>query len=234
MSDAVSIDFPRIEVDRLFAQMQRAQKELGKGLKNSVAWAGSLLMQSLAAQTIVSQKLRPIVSNPDKRHKTDKRFAPFGVFRYDRTGKKYFKPIYRTGEYGRIRFIDKKTAEVKYINTLTGKVHRAEQVDQEPGMSIKSDKRRIIGRRGLAKKSWQWAAKHMAGGIANLMRVPNLASIKWIGGADNPAVKIENDLRYMRFALKGGYAALNTAAANAARKMAKLIEDRIVRKMEAA
>jgi hypothetical protein len=233
MSDQVSIEWPRMEVDRLFAQMQRAQKELGKGLKQSVRWGGVLLMQSLAAGTNVSKKLRPIVRNPDTRYKTDKRFAPFGVFRWDRSGKKYFKPIYRTGEYGRIRFIDKKTAEVKYISSLTGKVHRAEQFDQTPGQSIKTDKRRIIGRRGLAKKTWQWAVKSMNGGMANIMQVPDIASIRWSGGTDNPTVTINNRIRYMGKALKGGYMALNNAIGNAARKMANRIDDQIAKKLGA-
>jgi hypothetical protein len=233
MSDQASIEWPRIEVGRLFAQMQRAQKELGKGLKQLVRWGGILLMQSLAAGTKVSQKLRPIVRNPNKQSKTDKRFAPFGVFRWDKNGKKYFRPIYRTGEYGRIRFIDKKTLEVKFINSLTGEVHRVDQYDQEPGRSIKTDKRRIIGRRGLAKKTWQWAIKSMAGGIANIMRVPDIASIRWSVGTDNPTVTIKNRINYMGKALKGGYMALNDAAGNAARKMANRIDDQIAKKLGA-
>jgi len=233
MSDAVSVDYPRVKVDKLFAQMQRAQKELGKGLKDSVKWSGILLMQSLAARTKVSKKLRPIVRNPNKRYKTDARRAPFGVFRYDKTGKKYFKPIYRTGEYGRVRFLDKKTYEVKYINTLTGTVHRAEKYDQTPELSIKTDKRRKIGRSGLAKKTWQWATRNMGGGMANIMRVPGIANIRWSGGTNNPTVKISNRIRYMVDALKGGYAAVNTAMENAARKMANRIDDRLAKKLGA-
>jgi len=234
MSEApVSIEINKADISRLFAQMQRAQKELGKGLKESVKWGGILMMQSLAAQTKVSKELRPIVKNPDKRYKTDARRAPFGVMRWDKSGKKGFRPIFRTGEFGRVRFVDKNTFEVKYINTLTGKVHRAERFDQTPDLSIKSDKRRIIGKRGLAKKTWQWAAKRMAGGTANIMRVPNIADIKWSGGVDNPTVKITNRINYMGDALKGGIGAINTALGNAARKMTNRIDDKLTKKLGA-
>ena len=234
MSNApVSIEFPKRDVRALFAQMQRARKELGKDLKQSVKWGGILLMQSLAAQTKVSKKLRPIVKNPDKRYKTDARRAPFGVMRWDKHGKKVFRPVYRTGEFGRVRFLDKKTFEVKYINTLTGTVHRASRYDQTPDLSIKTDKRRKIGRRGFAKKTWKWATKSMAGGTANIMRVMGIADIRWSGGTDNPTVTIINRINYMDKALKGGLMAVNTAMGNAARKMANRIDDRVAKKMGA-
>ena len=236
MSEApVSIEFPKMQADRLFAQMQRAQKELGKGLKESVKWGGILLMESLAKRTRVSKKLRPIVKNPDARkHKGDKRFAPFGVWRYDKSGKKVFRPIYRTGEYGRVRFLDKKTFEVKYINTLTGTVHRASRYDQTPELSIKTDKRRKIGRSGFAKKTWQWAKQNMrTGGMANIMRVPNIASIRWSGGVDNPTVKIVNSISYMRRAMRPMQAMFNAAVEAAASKMANRINDKLAKKLGA-
>ena len=234
MSDApVSIEIKKADVSRLFAQMQRAQKHLGKDLKESVKWGGILLMQSLAAQTKVSKKLRPIVKNPDKRYKTDARRAPFGVMRWDKHGKKVFRPIFRTGEFGRVRFLDKKTFEVKYINTLTGTVHRASRYDQTPDLSIKTDKRRKIGRRGFAKKTWKWATKSMAGGTANIMRVMGIADIRWSGGTSNPTVTIINRINYMDKALKGGLMAVNRSIENAARKMANRIDDRIAKKLGA-
>lgn len=235
MSNDVQIKFPHADAKRMFSQIERAQKELGKGLKESVQWGGILLMQSLAASMKISQKLRPIVKNPDKRYKTDARRAPFGVFRWDKNGKKHFKPIFRTGEFGRVRFLDKHTAEVKYLNTLTGKVHRAYRFDQSPDMSIKSDKRRVIGRRGFAKKTWEWAKTNMKrGGSATLMRVPNIASIKWTGGTINPTVTIRNRIRYMDKAMKGGDQYINTAMARASRSMEKRIDDQIKKKMGVA
>jgi len=234
MSEApVSIELKKVDVSRLFAQMQRAQKELGKDLKQSVKWGGILLMQSLAKRTRISKKQRRIVRNPDKRYRTDARRAPFGVMRWDKHGKKVFRPIFRTGEFGRVRFLDKKTFEVKYINTLTGAVHRADRFDQTPDLSIKTDKRRNIGRRGFAKKTWQWAGKNMSGGAANIMRVMGIADIRWSGGTSNPTVTIINRINYMDKALKGGLMAVNRSIENAARKMANRIDDRVAKKMGA-
>ena len=239
MSDApVSIVFPKADVSRLFAQMQRAQRELGKDVKESVKWGGILLMQSLAASTKVSKKTRPIVKNPDKRYKTDARRAPFGVFRYDKHGKKVFRPIFRTGEFGKLRFFDKRTAGWYDRSGGPGQWRRlpsgADPANPEsvvPG--IKTDKRRNIGRRGFAKKTWQWATRSMAGGMANIMRVPNIADIRWSGGTSNPTVTITNRINYMDKALKGGLMAINSAMEKAARRMANRIDDRVAKKLGA-
>jgi len=155
----------------LAAAMARARDEFGKTDRDVIEWTGIKICQSLSASTRVAPELRKIVRNPDERHKTDRRFAPFGVFMYGKQGK-YFKPIYRTGEFGRVRFVDKKTFEIKYLNKLTGTVHRVDTYDQVPGLSIKTDKRRVIGRRGLAKKSWQMVQKRVKhGGSAYVMDV---------------------------------------------------------------
>ena len=106
---SLDIKFPQKDVNDLFAQIRRAENAIGKSASQSVAWAGALVCQSIAARTKVSPKLRPIVRNPDKRYKTDRRRAPFGVYVY-KEGKKTFKPIFRTGEYGKIRFYDKNSA----------------------------------------------------------------------------------------------------------------------------
>jgi len=112
-------------------------------------------------------------------------------------------------------------------------VHRASRYDQTPDLSIKTDKRRKIGRRGFAKKTWKWATKSMAGGTANIMRVMGIADIRWSGGTDNPTVTIINRINYMDKALKGGLMTVNTAMGNAARKMANRIDDRVAKKMGA-
>ena len=239
MSNApVSIEFPRVKADKLFAQMKRANKSLGKDMKQTVRWGGVLLMQSLSAGTKVSKKLRKIVRNPDKRYKTDARRAPFGVFRYDKHGRKAFKAIYRTGEFGKLRFFDKKTAG--WFDRSGGPGHwkklpsGADPANPEsvvPG--IKTDKRRKIGRRGFAKKTWKWAVRSMSGGTANIMRVPDIASIRWSGGTVNPTVTIINRINYMNKALKGGLMAVNSAMEKAANKMSNRIDSLVAKKMGA-
>ena len=73
----------------------------------------------------------------------------------------------------------------------------------------------------------------MRGGMANIMRVPEITSIQWIGGTNNPTVKISNRIRYMAKALKGGFATINTAMENASRKMANRIDDKLAKKLGA-
>jgi hypothetical protein len=243
MSEAFSIEFKGEQVAKLFAQMRRAEKELGKDLKQSVQWGGILLAKSLVAATKVSAKLRPIIKRPrwDKnysRAKNDSRFAPFGVKRWDKDGKKYFKPIYRTGEFGKIRFFDKKTASWYDRSGGSGKWRKLQSgydvANPEilvPG--IKSDKRRIIGRRALAKKTWQWAARYMSSsGSTSIMNVPDIASIQWGGERDNPSVTITNRIRYMDKAMKGGMGAVNSAMGKAARSMAWKINQALEKKLK--
>jgi len=55
----VSIDFPRQDVRALFAQMERARRELGKGLGQSLRFAAWSVASSLGAMTKVAPKYRP-------------------------------------------------------------------------------------------------------------------------------------------------------------------------------
>lgn len=55
----VSIDFPRQDVRSLFAQMERARRELGKGLGQSLRFAAWSVASSLGATTKVAPKYRP-------------------------------------------------------------------------------------------------------------------------------------------------------------------------------
>jgi hypothetical protein len=163
--------------------------------------------------------------------KTDARRAPFGVFKFRPSGERYFKPIYRTGEYGKIRFFDKKS--FSWFQRSKGS-NRWESLPSGPDVAnpeavapgIMSDKRRTIGRRGLAKKVWQWAGTRMAnGGTASFFNVPDVASIKVSGGESNPTIRISDNLRYAESALKPG--AISSVMEKAARNMAFNIEKQI-------
>jgi len=231
----LGIEFPQADVDKLFAQIARAQSELGKGLRASITWAGKMLMSSLSAGTRKSPKLRKIVENPLFKErpetKKDRRRARYGVMAYKK-GQEVFKPIYRTGEFGRIRFVDKKTAEVKYISSLTGKVHRAETFAQEGPLSIKNDKRRIIGRSGLAKKSWSIAGTLLhRGGRVTAFGVARASEVHWTGGDNNPTIVIWNNLKYIDKAIIGGLAGINgafeRAANNMEHKIGRAIDDKL-------
>jgi len=241
---AASIEFPRADVDALFRQIDRAQKELGKSMARSVSWAAEYVAHSLAAATKVAPKLRPIVENPDKRYKTDHRRAPFGVMRYGRDGGQYFKPIYRTGEYGMIRFFDKKQASwFKRSKDFRSRDHRAkgswiripkqDALGNKSDYSIQKDRRRKIGRRGLAKKAWSWAAgRAYSGGIGNIMGVSGAADVRIYRDKDNPGVRITDHLRYATAAFKSP-GAVEGAIGNAARKLEYNLTQQIAKRIGA-
>lgn len=227
---AISIEFPREDLRAFQHQIERMQKELGMTLKKSVQWAGVKLCDSLSASTKVAPKLRKVVANPDARAKTDGRRAKFGVYRYVK-GRKVFTPIYRTGEYGKIRFTSKSTGERMFRDPTTGEVHRVTwdtgtQPDQMPG--IAQSPKRKIGRSGLAKKVWRWAkARCINGGRCTLMG-PNIkATVDWKDLTNNPTLVIDNKLRYAVQAFRGGRQDVSAAMIRAADGMRKLINDKV-------
>lgn len=227
----VDINFPQNDIDMLFHQINRAEKKLNKSSKDAIAWAGSYLCNSIAARTKQAPKLRRIVRNPDKRYKTDRRRAPFGVYVYKK-GKKVFKPIFRTGEYGKIRFYDKNSASWferhgPNRNTWRKVASGPDIANPEiivPG--IKRDRRRIIGRRGLAKKTWKALAKlTKRNGYVTTMNVKS-GQLQWsFGGL---SLKISNNLDYARDALKSN---INEALNAAAKKLAYRIDQQIEKKL---
>ncbi len=208
MPVAVDVQVNTADVSRLMAQIDRARGQLGKGMKEAMQWGGIMLAKSLAARTIVSKKNRDVVKMPIQRvtkaGAVDSRYAKFGVKRWIR-GSQVVKPLAGYGKGGYTRY--KSISEAK------------------------KDRRVKIGRRGLAKKSWGWAANNMVtGGTTSMMGVPDVASINWSGGYTNPTVRITNRLRYMEHALDGGFSAVQSALDAAANKM----EHEITRKVEAA
>ena len=234
MALTTTMEFPRADVDAIFRQVERASKSLGQDIWRSLAWAGVYIARSMAAATKIAPKLRPIVQNPDKRYKTDARRAPFGVMRW-KDGKQYFKSIYRTGEYGAIRFFDKRSSS--WFSRYSGdgkwvKVPVEDALGNKALYSIKTDKRRNIERRGLAKRAWTWAAANMySGGTGSEMGVPNIASVKLTKSQDNASIVINDNLRYAGAAAKQG--AQEAALRNAARKLEHNITQNIQRKVVA-
>lgn len=193
-----------------------------------------LMAQSARAITKQSPKLRPIVKNPDPRYKTDARRAPFGVYAYKGRGnqsRKYFKPIYRTGEFGRVRFLDKNTLEIKYINTFSGKVHRADRYEQVPGLSIKTDKRRNIGRRGLAKQAWMYGLSQL-GGPHESEKVKDASSVRAIRGDYLSGYIKSNLLDYITKILPAGWE--KTVELRAGNKIMKQAQMKLERQFKSA
>jgi hypothetical protein len=222
------------DIDALYAQMQRAQTELGKSADKALADTGSYIGHALAAATRVAPKLRKVVKNPHPDAGRDMRRARYGVYRYvnaeGAASEKVFVPIYRTGEFGKVRFKSKTTGEY-LVRDQDGTVRRQEITlgDNEfstPGI-MESPKRRI-GRSGLAKKSWQWTARHtLTGGRGQVHDVPAAAEIQWTRQGKVIMLRIINYLRYMEHALVGGRQSVDTTAQRATNKMRNAIDERV-------
>ena len=210
MSVVLDIQVDTADVSRLRAQADRNRAVLGKGMRESIQWAGVMLAKSLAARTKVSAKKREVVDMPIQRvtkaGEVDRRYAPWGFKKWVTSGDYASKgtergprhlvilPLYRHGRFGIEKFKTKSEAS------------KAPRVR--------------IGRSGLAKKSWGWAAHNMiTGGSGRVYGIPDVAVIRWEGGYIDPSVRITNRLRYMEKALEGGFSAVQSAIDAAANKM---------------
>lgn len=220
----VSYELNQSDVAAFREQMKRMETELGKSVEQSIKWAAITLMKSLAARTLVSKKLRPVVENPHPDAKTDGRRAKWGVMRYKRfgNGEQYFQPIYRTGQYGHIRFKNKKTADWYTIERGTGRVvKKLEQGNESHQIAgIMKSPKRNIGRSGMAKKAWRWAQAHMYNsGNSGIMGVPNIIGVTVMGKGNNRSLTIHNRSRYAVDALKDGSSAVSEAMRAAAQSL---------------
>ena len=197
------IEFPQADVDAMFAQMRRAQKELGKSSKESLKWAGSLLITSLAASTksTPKSKKRELIDNPHPMAQTDHRRAKIGVMKWLKN-KQVFVPIYRVGEYG------------------GGRIWGEDRIMSKSDSRAIMHKKREIPRKGFAKRSWYMLRKVFGrGGEIYIDGVPRIGSIRWTGGETDPTVKILNKVKYMDKALKGGKSAIDTAMGRASQNL---------------
>ena len=197
MAVELDIQVDTADVSRLLAQADRNRAVLGKGMRESIQWAGVMLAKSLAARTKVSAKKREVVDMPIQRIRrdggVDERYAKYGM-KWWKRGIQEIRPLAGYGKGGYTRYTSRSAAA--------------------------KDRRVVIGRRGLAKKSWGWAAHNMiTGGSGKVMGVPDVAVIRWEGGYIDPSVRITNRLRYMEKALEGGFSAVQSAIEAAADKM---------------
>jgi hypothetical protein len=234
MPAQASIEMDRREVKALFAAMARSSKETGRSMRSSLAWGGMKLTSSLGAQTIRGKKLRKVIKNPDPRSKRDKRRANFGVMKLFQDRGDKFIPIYKTGEFGNIRFENKKTATWFTIDS-SGRVKRELTTGTDPFQhaGIMQSPKRKIGRRGFAAKSWKFLQQRMTtGGGIFIDGKPNMGEVIWSGGKEDPTVTINNRVSYMPKALKGGVSAINNAMAAATKGMVFQLDNKIRKKME--
>ena len=242
MAVDVQISMDQASANAFFAAVNRDVRENNKTLGSSLAWGGRKICESLGAQTPQMKKglLRPVVENPDERWKRDARRAPFGVMKLRQGKEPLFVPIYRTGEYGKVKFYGLDQARVLVRTSKTTwrvkpvSEYASHQNIAMKGTSVNTSPKRKIPRGGLAKKSWNLLSTKMGrGGFITFQGIPNLGTVEWTGISTNPTVKITNRVSYMSKILKGGASAVSMAMASAARGMMGQM-DRNIRKITTA
>lgn len=233
---ALGIEFDERSAAEFQRQMNRRIAWLRKTPEETCKYGAVLLAKSLGASTKVAPKLRPVVRNPDPRAKTDGRRAKFGVMKWRPDGTQYFQPIYRTVEFGKIRFVDKKTARLVEYDPIT---RERRYVLWETGTGefqiagIAQSKKRIIGRRGLARSAWSWVLNKL-GSMTHAMQseIPGSVRVSKRTLPEDYEVRMDNMLRYAMAALRRGRVDYRTALSRAANKM-RLQTDRALKKIAA-
>jgi len=205
MSDQVSIEFPRQDVRALWAQIDRAQKELGKGLGPAIRFAAWSVARSLGVVTKVAPKLRPYREIKEGR----------GVAK-GKGGKKYEITSWKKGHAKTFNVRAASVSELK----KTGKVRigNAGLAKSAWMWGIK----KLGSGGGVGMKGVTAAAKQR--GQRNMDVTQRLRG-------DDPFVKIVNSLPYAVSALRGGMNEVNGAMGRAARSMEKIIEANISKKL---
>ena len=220
------------------------QRETGRSAADAVAYASGRFLQSCSAAAKPGVKLRKVISNPlfkasdsssDSRKaaraaKGDMRRARFGVMKYQQGKPAKFVPIYRTGEYGRVRFLDKKTGQMRWRSTK-GKLAKEVNFDQglEGNPSIKNDKRRVIKRAGLARKIFRLMRARVLAGESNMVgeHYAVRTTRTRAGGKLETAATLHNALTYLTNAYP---TILQTASAAAARGLRFELDDKIAKR----
>ena len=232
MADQILVRHELVGMEKLELQIRAAQEKLGSSANEALAHAAYYIARSLGAATKKSATKRPIVQNPDPRWERDKRMAQWGVMKFRGDRSSYFSPIYRTGEFGKVRFISKTTAEMLERDRITGEVHRVRiSTGTNPELEIPGiaqSKKRIIGRSGLAKKSWTTMQTKVArGGNVSIAGTGNVGSVTWFSDKKTKSIALKNDLRYAMDAIIGGASEIDIVVTKASNAMAHAIQRQV-------
>lgn len=207
MNDQVSIEWPKEDVRALWAQIDRAQKELGKGLGQAIKFAAWSVAQSLGVKTKVAPKYRP--------YEVVKESARVVKFK---GGKKY-------------QITSLKKGHAKTFNVRAGSVSELKKMGQvrigNAGLAKSAwywGIKKLGSANGVGMKGVTQRAKQHGVGITNVTQ-----RLK----GDDPFVKMVNSLPYAASALQGGMSAVTDAMGKAARHMEKIIDAQIAKKLGA-
>lgn len=244
----MTIAFPDKDVAALFANIQRAQTELGKDAKRAIAWGGAYLCDSLGASTRKAPAYRRLYKATPQRvggkglskgerdlMREESKAAPYGVYTYQ-GGKPVFRRIKAVAR-NVIPFRSKTTGRMLGREKGSNEAHRIESFVTRSKEDLRSHPLVKIENAGLAKMAWKIAkAKVVSGGEGFAMRVKRaIVAVRWWGGATNPTILIEDRLGYAIDAFKGdGKQAVNSAVERASNKLAKRIEDALERRIKKA
>lgn len=223
---AIDIRFPQADIDKMARNIDRAQKELGKSIKESVKWAAVNVATSLAASTKVSQKKRKVV-DLRKFDTSYKGPSKLGAIAKNREWKDVFLPIENFGR-GVVFFRSKTTGEQLGMIKATKEVHKAEWfvINSKKAVSRAAEIVQIK-MSGLAKKTNLWLSKNARSASRN-----GQASVNWTMG--NNTCILSNFLPYVYKAFKTeGKQTVSTALARASDSMANKIEKAIEAKVKA-
>lgn len=206
MPDAIQLEFPEADRRALFAQMERARKELGRTLGQSVRFAAWSVARTLGTSTRVASKVREAFEVRGRR--------------VDKTGwtgrRKFLISAYRNGKPRPIE---------RYGESLSDpKVKRARRV-RNYGLAKASW---MWGVKALGAG----AAFGGTSGDAREKAQRRMDVAKQLKG-DDPFVRLTNKLSYAQEALKGGPRSVDTALGRAASYMAHIIDGNIRKKMGA-
>ena len=230
-----TIDFPQSDVDRLFAQMRRAEKELGKSQYQSLQWGGRLFLDSIKARTKqVTKKKRRVIMNPDTSWHRKKPQKPFGVMGYKKGNERFIgikpkgdDPVFFSSKANRWF---RKEPDGKWREFARGKKVNPSLVHAQ----IRKHPSTKIPRRGFAKLSWVLTKKLIgSGGAYDLFGFANIGNVSVNKSPVDPQITIKNRVEYMSKAVNGGMSAIGDALNAAGNKMAKQIEQKLAKKLGA-
>lgn len=207
-ASGVSIEFPREDVRRLFAAMERARRDVGKGLGQSLKFAAWSVSSTLGAATNVAPKYRAYSEAKEPRAAV---LARGGKRRFDVTSMKRGAP---------------KTFAV--YATSVAALKRTPQVRIGKAGLAKSawfwGLRKLGSSKGFSMKGATDAARKTGRGVVDVTQRLR---------GDDPMVKISNRLGYAGAALRGGTSAITSALGKAARHMEHVVSGQIAKKMGA-
>jgi len=207
MNDQVSIEWPKQDVRALWAQIDRAQKELGKGLGQAVRFAAWSVARSLGVITKVAPKYRDYQAIKEAR----------GVAR--KAGSKLFEiTSWKKGNKRTFQIRAKSVAELKQTpQVIISNAGRAKAAWMWGVKKLGSGKG--VSMNGVTSRGYKVAGS-------------NMDVTQKLEGND-PFVKIVNSLPYATNAFKGGSGVVEGAMGKAARSMARIINADIAKKLGA-